>query len=249
MRTMIVDDEMLSRDELRYLIDLHDDFEVCGEASTAVDAMKKYLEIKPDVVFLDIQMQDMDGMMVARQWQEQKNPPLIVFATAYDEHAVDAFAVNAVDYLLKPFDKNRIEDTIKRIRQILNNGRNGAESNVSTVTPLSKKVNKLIVEDKDRTVLINPEDIVYAFREDRRVYLKTNDHVYSTLFSLQTLEDKLREYPFFRTHRSYLVNLNMIAEMIPWFNGAYNLRMKDEEGSTVPVSRNYVRELMEKLEL
>lgn len=259
IRTMIVDDEMLSRDELRYLIHTHEDFEICCEAGNAVDAIKSYIELQPDVVFLDIEMQDMDGMMVAKQWQSLKNPPLIVFATAFDHHAVDAFAVNAVDYLLKPFDKNRIEETINRIRSILQNGQTAKgvqeltepsliRSHV-THSPFMNKVPKLIVEDRDRTILINPEDIVYAYREERKVYLKTKDRLYATLFSLQHLEEKLQSYPFFRTHRSYLVNLNMIAEMVPWFNGAYNLVMKDDEGSTVPVSRNYVRELMEKLEL
>lgn len=251
IRVMIVDDEPLSRDELRYLIQKHEDFEICGEAGSAIDAMKLYLQAKPDVVFLDILMQDMDGLMVAKQWQQQKSPPLVVFTTAFDRHAIEAFAVNAVDYLLKPFDERRFLDSLERLRAKWN----GDQLPLSVATGYKKeeeqkyKVNKLIVEEDGKAVLLDPEDVVYAYREERKVFIKTKDRIFSTSYSLQDLGDKLERFPFFRTHRSYLVNLNMIAEITPWFNGAYNLQMKDLKKSVVPVSRNYVRDLMKKLEL
>lgn len=251
IRVMIVDDEPLSRDELRYLIQKHEDFEVCGEAGSAVEAIKLYLQARPDVVFLDILMQDMDGLLVAKQWQQQKSPPLVVFTTAFDRHAIDAFAVNAVDYLLKPFDERRFLDTLDRLRAKLHGDQlslSGAKGYRNEEEP-KYKVSKLIVEEDGKAVLLDPEDVVYAYREERKVYIKTKDRVFSTSYSLQDLSEKLERFPFFRTHRSYLVNLNMIAEITPWFNGAYNLQMKDVKKSVVPVSRNYVRDLMKKLEL
>ncbi|MCO1602386.1 LytR/AlgR family response regulator transcription factor [Desulfosporosinus nitroreducens] len=265
---VIADDEPLARDELIYLLKQCGDIKIVGEATQGAEALEKILTLKPDVAFLDIQMPNLDGLTVARKLLEEDPALMIVFATAYDKHAIQAFEVNAIDYLLKPFDEERVLKTVERIRQrvgdskldsqneTLNNSlvellKKIAEDSVSTVAGQfqAPKISKLAVQGEESVILIDPKDILYVYRETRDVFIKTSSKVYSTKYTLQTLEEKLASYPFFRPHRSYLVNLNFVQELVPWFNGAYTLILNDEKRSEVPVSRAYVKALKDLLEI
>lgn len=265
---VIADDEPLARDELTYLLKQCEDIEIVGEATQGTEALEKILALKPDVVFLDIHMPKLDGLAVARKLLEEDQDLIIVFATAYDKHAIQAFEVNAIDYLLKPFDEERILKTVERVRQRVRNPKNDVPNesvNNSLMELLKKmaggslpmtvsqvhapKISKLAVQGEESVVLIDPKDILYAYRETRDVFIKTSKKVYSTKYTLQTLEEKLASYPFFRSHRSYLVNLNFVQELAPWFNGAYTLILNDEKRSQVPVSRAYVKALKDVLEI
>ena len=265
---VIADDEPLARDELTYLLKQCEDIEIVGEASQGAEALEKILALKPDVAFLDIHMPNLDGLTVARKLLEVNQTIMIVFATAYDQHAIQAFEVNAVDYLLKPFDEERVLKTVERIRQRFSSPNNNSENEKlnNSLVELLKKItgesvsrsvsqfqapiiSKLAVQGEDSIVLLDPKDILYVYRENRDVFIKTSIKVYLTKYSLQALEEKLASYPFFHAHRSYLVNLNFAQELVPWFNGAYTLILNDEERSRVPVSRAYVKALKDVLEI
>ncbi|TGE38632.1 response regulator transcription factor [Desulfosporosinus fructosivorans] len=249
-----------------YLLKQCKDIEIVGEATQGTEALEIILDLKPDVAFLDIHMPNLDGLTVARRLLEVDQTIMIVFATAYDQHAIQAFEVNAVDYLLKPFDEERVLKTVERIRQRVRNPNNdsGQETLNSSLVELLKKmagesvpgtasqapiISKLAVQGDESIVLLDPKDILYVYRENRDVFIKTPNKTYSTKYTLQALEEKLANYPFFHAHRSYLVNLNFAQELVPWFNGAYTLILNDEERSRVPVSRAYVKALKDALEI
>lgn len=276
IKVFIADDEALARDELSYLLRKFEDIQIIGEATHGGEALQKILSLKPDVAFLDIHMPNLDGLTVAKKLLMEDQNLMIIFATAYDQHAIQAFEVNAVDYLLKPFDEERVLKTVERVRQRLLSPKEKAETinkvshgsskesfneslvellkaitgeDVSTSPKQVKtaKVSKLAVQTEESVTLIDPKEILYVYRENRDVFIKTTNKVYPTRYTLQVLEDKLNSYPFFRTHRSYLVNLNYVRELVPWFNGAYTLILSDEKRSEVPVSRAFVKALKDTL--
>ncbi|TCS84576.1 LytR/AlgR family response regulator transcription factor [Tepidibacillus fermentans] len=256
IKVLIADDEILARDELTYLLNEYEEIEIIGEAKDGKEAYEKIVEQKPDVVFLDIYMPEMNGLAVAKKVMEEDINTLIVFSTAYNEHAIKAFEMNAVDYLLKPFDEERLASTIERIKKRLEKPNHEKIKELiyqmmgeDKLKEEKKNISKLAIQTDERVILLDPREIVYAYREGRGVRIKTMKDTYVTKFTLQVLEDKLKKYSFFRTHRSYLVNLDYIEELVPWFNGAYNLTMKDNEQSKVPVSRQYVKMLKDILGL
>jgi two-component system response regulator LytT len=174
---------------------------------------------------------------------------LIVFTTAYEDYAVTAFGLNAVDYLLKPYSQDRLKETLRRIRARLNasaTGQTAAHAKEPAVLP--RKWNKLLLEDGAKHVLLDPETILYAVREDRviRIYTEEGQCITSKQ-TLHELEEELQGYSFFRPHRSYLVNINQIEELVPWFNGAYNIIIKDGKRTAIPLSREAARELFRAL--
>ncbi|KGK91858.1 hypothetical protein DP73_00550 [Desulfosporosinus sp. HMP52] len=265
---VIADDESLARDELTYLLKQCSDVDIVGEATEGAEALALILDLKPDVAFLDIHMPNLDGLAVARKLLEEDLNLMIVFATAYDRHAIQAFEVSAIDYLLKPFDEERVIKTMERIRQRIESPLTAAKGHVlnnALLELLSKmtgdglsmpkrhtqvsKISKLAVQSEESVVLIDPQDILYVYRENREVFIKTEEKVYLIKATLQTLEEKLASYPFFRPHRSYLVNLNFARELVPWFNGAYTLILNDAKRSKVPVSRAYVKALKDELDI
>lgn len=253
IRALVVDDETLSRDELKYLLEGQPGIGVCGEAVDGESALEQCSRLQPDVVFLDIQMPGMSGLKVAKKLVEQPDPPLVVFATAYDQYAIEAFELNAVDYLLKPFAGERLTRTVQRLKDNLLKKDALVERLEKLVAELENRTRehpmqvKLVAEQDGRLIPLCHRDIVYACVDGRCAVLKTRDCEHRSGYTMQELEEMLPGPPFFRCHRGYLVNLDWVQEVQPWFNGAYQLVMRDEQRSRVYVSRLKVKKLKELL--
>ncbi|MED1104318.1 LytTR family DNA-binding domain-containing protein [Bacillus paramycoides] len=234
LKVLVVDDEMLARDELKYLLERTKEVEIVGEADCVEDALEELMKNKPDIVFLDIQLSDDNGFEIANILKKMKNPPSIVFATAYDQYALQAFEVDALDYILKPFDEERIVQTLKKYKK-------QKQTKIETKQDVTTEMHKLALPIEESIVLVNIEDIIYVGLVDGKVTVKTMKETYVTHDTLVILEKKLSQTIFMRVHRSFIANINHISEIQPWFNSTYNLIMK--EGSKVPVSRTYAKEL------
>jgi two-component system, LytTR family, response regulator LytT len=237
MKVAIIDDEPYSREEMKHLLSSYPWVEVVGEASSGEKALEIILTKEPDVLFLDIEMPGMSGVDLAEALQKMKRKPEIVFATAYPDYALKAFRVEAVDYLLKPFEEDQLAQAMERLKSLLK-----IESRESP------SLGKLAVQDEDKIVFIRPEDILYIFREERETVICTEKKKYTSRLPIKDLEKKLATYPFFRVHKSYLVQLPFVEELIPWGSGVYQLKVHGAD-EAIPVSRNYVKELRERLEL
>jgi two-component system, LytTR family, response regulator LytT len=239
IRTLIADDEMYSRDELKHLLSSFPSIQVVGEAETGEAAVMKALQLHPDVVFLDVEMPKMNGMEAARSLMELKKAPLIVFATAYPQFAAEAFRYEAVDYLLKPYDEVQLKDTIQRIEKHFLAPK---EQEAGKIT------GKLAVEGDGEIFYLDPKDILYISREEKFSKIITKTREYETKTPLKDLESRLLPHSFFRIHKSYLVNLDYVTRLTPWFNGAYQLEIEGWD-EMLSVSRNYVKALRTQLEL
>lgn len=251
IRILVVDDEPLARNELTYLLSSLAGVSVVGEAEDGEGALRAVHSLKPDVVFMDIELRGDDGVEVARHFLDLSAPPRVVFATAYDQHALRAFEVKALDYIVKPFTRNRVAETVGRLIEM----GPAVQAEIALphqITPPpspGKKLDRIAVEADERFVLLPPEVILFATREERVTLIKAEGgKTYRTSQALQDLEDRLTDYPFFRPHRAFLVNVAKIAEIHPWFNGAYELVMADQERSRIPVSRAAAKRLRELLQ-
>ncbi|MFS0784435.1 LytR/AlgR family response regulator transcription factor [Bacillus sp. 1P06AnD] len=242
LKAFIVDDEPLARDELAYLLKRSNVVEVVGEAEHLEEAIEKLDDRDVDVLFLDIQLAESSGLELARRIQELPDCPEIVFATAYDMYALHAFELSAADYLLKPFDEERIQKTIAKL---LKARESSAQREVSD--GVSEPLEKLAINLDGRIVLVNVKDILYLVSAEGRTMIVTNQGKYESNDSLVTFERKLQATPVMRVHRSYLVHLDHIKEIQPWFHSTYNLIMMDKE--SIPVSRTYTKELKKKIGL
>nr|WP_256522132.1 LytTR family DNA-binding domain-containing protein [Halobacillus sp. A5] len=237
IQALIVDDERFSREELIYLLQSYDSILIAGEADSGEKAIMKAIQLQPDVIFLDVEMPKMNGMEVAKSVQELRKVPAIVFTTAYPDFAVEAFRHEAVDYLLKPFDEEQLGDAIARL-----------EKKLQPVETTVSRPSKLAVEGDDEIHYLSPADILYVYREDRLTKIVGKDHVYESKWTLKQVEERLKGFSFFRIHKSYLVNLQYVDRLTPWFNGAYQLELKGRN-EKLSVSRNYVKGLRKQLEL
>lgn len=245
MRIMIAEDEYLAKEELIYMLEKEKDIELCPSAETGEELINLYFEHKPDVLMLDIEMPGMTGVDAARQiLKATKTAPYIVFITAYDTYAVEAFDIEAVDYLLKPFDQVRFQQMLEKLRSRKSDTEEIIKPKEIEVG--ASAMRKLLIDDGEKMIVISPSSIYYAVPSDRMLEIYTETKVIESKLTLQELEKKLAGLPFFRTHRSYLVNLNQILEIAPWFNGAYNITLKDENKTTIPVSRAARKGLFEK---
>jgi two-component system response regulator LytT len=241
IRAMIVEDERLAREELAYLLQQEEDVTLCPSAETGDQLLALYDQYRPNVIFLDMQIPGPSGVEVARRLVAESRDdevPLFVFTTAYDDYAVEAFELEAVDYLLKPYDEARFKVAMERVRKRMSNAPAAVQTQLREV-----RLSKLLIEDGERMVVLPPESICYAVRVDRYLEIHTEKETIQSRMTLQELEEKLRGYPFFRTHRSFLVNLDYIQEITPWFNGAWNLILKDGKRSKIPVSRAAAKRL------
>jgi two-component system LytT family response regulator/two-component system response regulator LytT len=256
LRAVLVDDEQLARDELGYLLGQVGGVDVVGQAGNGVEALTTIDRLQPDVVFLDVQMPGLTGFEVARRMVEQRMPSHIIFVTAYDQHAIEAFEVNAVDYLLKPVDQARLEVAVERARR-----RVGADRPADTAAPDLEKIIQLVTERQsrrerlaikvgERFMLVQAEEIIYASLADEGITVVTGQHSGTSNYrTLDELQERLDGSLFWRVHRSHLVNINKIKEIVPWFSRNYILRMKDEKATEIPVSRTQTRRLREYLKL
>jgi two-component system, LytTR family, response regulator LytT len=243
LRAFIVDDEPLARDELAYLLKRSKQVELAGEASGVEEALDKIENLDIDVVFLDIQLADENGMEIASRINKLDYPPLIVFATAYDEYALKAFELNAADYILKPFDEKRVQQTIEKLLKLL--GSKEPNIPVPSKAGLFSNTEKLALTVDEKIILVNVNDILYISTNEGKTIIATGKQKYVVNEPLVTFERKLQNSQIIRVHRSYLVSINSIIEIEPWFNSTYNLIMSD--GEKVPVSRTYTKELKQLL--
>jgi two-component system, LytTR family, response regulator LytT len=260
LKTVLVDDEQLARDELGYLLGQAGGVEVVAQAGNGVEALATITRLQPDLVFLDVQMPGLTGFEVARRLLNDGPAAHIIFVTAYDQHAIEAFEVNAVDYLLKPVDQDRLELALQRARRRISSDRqldrDGGVSNdqleriVQLVADRQNRRDRLAIKVGDRFLLVQAEEIIYASLADDSITVVTSQHTgasnYRTLDELQT---RLDPAVFWRVHRSHLVNINKIKEIVPWFSRNYILRMKDEKATEIPVSRTQTRRLRDYLKL
>ena len=226
---------------MRFLLERVGGFEAIDEAETAVDALALLQHNIYEAVFMDIRMPGLSGLEAMRVINELPRRPQVVFVTAYDDYAIEAFDVAANDYLLKPVSEKRLRQTVERILEASASSRHSGSTR--------PQWQKLAVEEDGRTLLINPSDIRFVVSRGDYTYVNTYDRQYQSRSSLTELAERLEPLGFFRVHRSYLVNLAHVLELQPFFSGTYVLRVDDKPKSEVPVSRSSVRALREALAL
>ncbi|MCK8098617.1 LytTR family DNA-binding domain-containing protein [Bacillus sp. 2CMS4F] len=240
LRVLIVDDEILARDELAYLLKRTNEELEINEAENIESAFDQMMDQKPDLLFLDVDLSGENGFDIAKRLKNMKNPPAIVFATAYDQYALKAFEVDALDYLTKPFDEERVRQTMKKYKKV--------KREIDEPEQISHaSQHKLALSVGESIVIVDTKDIIFVGTGDGHVHVKTFDASYSVNDTLVVIEKKLPETDFLRVHRSFVVNTEYIKEIQPWFNSTYNLIMKD--GSKIPVSRTYAKELKKLLHI
>lgn len=262
LKALIIDDEYPARQELRFALSSFGNIEIVGEATNAYEALELIKALQYQVVFLDVSMPGMNGLELAAALQEMETKPCIIFVTAYDKYAVSAFAVDAVDYLLKPVDPLLLKKTIKKVRKIVQDNLVLSQLAASADGPAINgqmsvkrtndrqrqdqeysRIDRIPADKQGKTILVTESDIFYAFTLQDSVYIKTESDKLFTRFTLKELEARFNQRYFFRTHRCYLVNLYKVKEIVPFFNGTYNLIVADKEGSEVPVSRAQAKKL------
>jgi two-component system, LytTR family, response regulator LytT len=253
LSAVIVDDEQLARDELAFLLKDVGDVDVVAQGKNGVEGVSLIREHNPDLVFLDVQMPGLDGFGVIKKLLDKKvSLPKIVFATAFDQYAVKAFEVNAVDYLLKPFDKKRVAQSVQKVRAKLESGSASSDKLESLVRMLESQkpqASKILIKASGRLFLVNQKDIGFASIEEGVITVVTSGingmEGQSNCRTLEELLDSLDPNLFWRAHRSYLVNINRIKEVVPWFKSSYQLRMDDKKQTEIPVSRAQTKRLRE----
>lgn len=253
LTAVVADDEQLARDELCFLLGQLDGVEVIGQAANGAEALDEIARRAPDLAFLDVQMPGLTGFEVARRLMESGTGPSVIFVTAFDQRAIEAFEVNAVDYVLKPVDPARLETALARAR------RRRAETE-----PLAGQLDRLVkmmagqkdrrdqvaVKINDRFVLVRADDIIHASLVEDSINIVTNQvSGTSNDRTLEELHARLDPEVFWRVHRSHLVNINKVKEIVPWFSRNYILRMTDAKATEIPVSRSQTRRLREYLKL
>ena len=275
LSALIIDDEQLAREELAYLLTQVGGVDVVAQGANGIEAVELIEEHHPDMVFLDVQMPGLDGFAVIQKLMDRRTRangdaapqtqlappqvalPQIVFATAYDQYAVRAFDVNAVDYLLKPFDRTRVEQAVERVKGRLSGGTPGSlpESQIESLLRLLNRPQgasrtpqpaKLIVQAQNRLLLIDQAEICFAAIDDGVIRVVTQSFEGSSKCrTLEELLDLLDPAIFWRAHRGFVVNINHIREVVPWFKSSYQLRMDDKQKTEIPVSRAQTRRLRE----
>lgn len=253
LTALIVDDEELARDELSYLLREFPDIEILGFASNGNEALESIEDLEPDIVFLDVQMPGLNGLSVIRRLREQQMPsPYFVLSTAYDQYAVEAFREEAFDYLLKPIEKERLGVTIERARRHLAERARvqaAAQAEANTRGPAQPPA-KILVKANNRNLIVDPADIIFASIDDGLITLVCTQVTGATNYrTIEELQSSLDPDIFWRVHRSYLVNINRIREVVPWFKSSYQLRMDDKAQTCVPVSRVQTKRLRALLKL
>jgi len=247
---VIVDDEQLACDELAYLLRDFPEVEVVATARNGLEAVQLIQKEQPDLVFLDVQMPGQDGMTVVRALRESGiDLPHFIFVTAYDQYAVEAFRLEAMDYLLKPVDKLRLAETIDRARRAAQDRKTAPETPPPAAPPSPHRT-KLLIRNANRNFIVDAQDVIYATINNGLITLvAANVEGHSNYRTIEDLQANLDKETFWRVHRSYLVNIHKIKEVVPWFKSSYQLRMDDRKHTEIPVSRVQTKRLRELLKL
>lgn len=237
MKAIIIDDERLARQELKNLLAAHKEVEVIAECPDAAQAKEKINELKPDIIFCDIQMPGKSGLELVEEISATVD---VVFVTAYDEHAIKAFELNAFDYLLKPVQPDRLAETIKKLSV------KESATKLDNNTPLTEK-DMVFIKDGEKCWFVRLSDIRLFESEGNyvRVYFDTFKPL--ILRSLNSLETRLNEKQFFRASRKHMINLSYIASIETWFNGGLNVKLKD--GKEIEISRRQAVRLKDMMSL
>lgn len=247
---VLVDDEQLARDELAYLLKEFADIEILATAGNGLEAVKMIEDLEPDVVFLDVQMPGIDGLGVIQKLRDKKVPlPHFILATAYDQYALEAFRLEALDYLLKPIEKERLAVSVERARKVV---AEKAKTQQQEPMPsrLSAQRTKLLVKSSNRNFIVDAQDLVYATIDDGLItVVATTVEGESNYRTIEELQSNLDPDTFWRVHRSFLVNIHRIKEVIPWFKSSFQLRMDDKKQTEIPVSRVQTKRLRALLKL
>ena len=252
LTAVVADDEQLARDELCFQLGRIDGVEVVGQAADGVQTLDDIARLEPDVAFLDVQMPGLTGFEVARRLLERGTDMAIVFVTAFDHRAIEAFEVNAVDYVLKPVDPVRLEQAVQRVRRRRAGQPLGdqLERLVRLMAGQRDRRHQVAVKMADRIALVQADDIIYASLAEDSISIVTGQLSGTSNYrTLDELQARLDPDVFWRVHRSHLVNINKIKEIVPWFSRNYILRMKDAKATEIPVSRTQTRRLREYLKL
>jgi len=251
LKTLIIDDEASARSRLRKLLNTHPEIEIIGEAGNGLEAVAGIERWRPDLIFLDVQMPGLNGFEVLQALPKQPPLPLVIFATAYDEYALAAFEANAVGYLLKPINRERLRQAVERAYKLFlseaqaDDERQRIRQMLKTAAP---PLQQIVARKRDRFVLLPLEDILFFRMEDGLVKVKTEAALYRTDYQITDLEARLPDPPFFRAHRSVIVNLGKVKEIAPFFKSTYLLIMSDPEASEIQVSERQSKKLREMLE-
>jgi two-component system LytT family response regulator/two-component system response regulator LytT len=257
INTIIVDDEKPAREELAFLLKAFPEISLIGQGKNGLEAVSLIKEHNPDLVFLDVQMPGLDGFGVLQKLVERKlKVPHVVFATAFDHYAVQAFDVNAVDYVLKPFDKARLSKAIQKAKKEIEAHTSTTErleqlvSQLSAPKSSSTQPSKILIRSQQRMLLVDAEDLVFASIEGGLISVTAKDLEGSSNYrTLEELHATLDSDSFWRPHRSYLVNIHHIREVVPWFKSSFMLKMNDKKSSEIPVSRQQTKRLRELFKL
>lgn len=239
LKALIVDDEYPAREEMRYLLSQNPHVEVVGEAASGKEALALIQALDYDLVFLDINMPQYTGLELGNMIQDMDHPPYIIYITAYDQYALQAFQVNAVDYLLKPVEEDKLSKAIEKVLRFKNQKVEESPERTAVFPPLLR----ISVEHKGKILLLDVSEIYFAYSEGSYVFVHTYKEEYLTKYTLNFLESRLDSAQFFRCHRSYLVNLSKIKEITPFFQGTYHIRLTDAAQKEIPVSRRQGKEL------
>jgi two-component system response regulator LytT len=248
---IVVDDEKLASDELSYQLKQFEDVEVIATAANGLEAIKLIEDLEPDLVFMDVQMPGLDGMGVIRKLREKDIPlPHFVMATAYDQYAVEAFRLEALDYLLKPVEKDRLEIAVERARKAIIEKAKAQPVETLPSPKSSLQRTKLLIRSSQRNFIVDAQDVVYATIDDGLItVVASNMEGQSNYRTIEELQSNLDPEMFWRVHRSYLVNVNRIKEVIPWFKSSFQLKMDDKKQTEIPVSRVQTKRLRALLKL
>jgi two-component system, LytTR family, response regulator LytT len=249
--TLIVDDEQLAREELSFLLKDFPEIEVLATPSNGIEAVKLIEQLEPELVFLDVQMPGINGLGVIAQLRESGGPlPHFVLTTAFDQYAVEAFRLEALDYLLKPVEKERLADSVLRAKRIVEERQSISEKISEAVGKPAGHRNKLLIRSNNRNLMVDVQDMVYATIEDGMITIATSQFEgQSNYRTIEELQSNLDPDLFWRVHRSFLVNINKIREVIPWFKSSFQLKMNDRRQTEIPVSRIQTRRLRELLKI
>lgn len=243
MKAIIVEDEILAQQELSWLINNHSKIEIVGTFDDGLDVLKYLQHHTVDAIFLDINIPSLDGVLLAQNISKFANKPFIVFITAWKEHAVEAFELEAFDYILKPWQESRIISMLQKLEAA-----GQQQTSPHSAAPTSRENATINLIKDERIIVTDINDIYYAEAHEKMTFVYTKREAYVMPMNITEFFSRLPEGHFFRCHRSYCVNLNKIREIEPWFNNTYILRLRDLDFQ-VPVSRSRVKEFRQLMRL